>query len=77
MCLIIFCEGPRCKDPGTLGGTVQIVRTSYAIDQTVQYNCTKPGFTPVTNENLTCVFKNGTAVWSENSPTCEGNNLLK
>ncbi|CAG5115710.1 unnamed protein product, partial [Candidula unifasciata] len=62
---------PRCKDPGTRAGTVQIVRTSYEIDQIVQYNCTKPGFTTVTNDTLVCEYKNGTVQWSGDPPTCE------
>ncbi|CAG5117093.1 unnamed protein product, partial [Candidula unifasciata] len=67
----LTCEGSRCQDPGTLAGTAQIVKTSYEIDQIVQYNCTKPGFTTVTNDTLVCEYKNGKAQWSADPPSCE------
>ncbi|BFZ02934.1 hypothetical protein BsWGS_05974 [Bradybaena similaris] len=67
----LTCEGSRCKDPGTLGGTVQIVRTSYEMDQIVQYNCTQPGYTPETNDTLVCEYKNGSAEWSGVPPICK------
>ncbi|CAG5116603.1 unnamed protein product, partial [Candidula unifasciata] len=67
----LTCEGSKCKDPGTRAGTVQIVRTSYAVDQLVQYNCTRPGFTIITNNTLVCEYKNGTVEWSGDPPTCE------
>ncbi|GFO02092.1 neurogenic locus notch homolog protein 1, partial [Plakobranchus ocellatus] len=66
----LTCIGSRCGDPGTRAGTVQIVATSYEIDQVVLYNCTEEGYTTITPNTLTCVYNNGSATWDNVAPVC-------
>ncbi|KAK3784027.1 hypothetical protein RRG08_025221 [Elysia crispata] len=66
----LTCIGSRCSDPGTRAGTVQIVETSYEIDQVVRYNCTEPGYSAIPSDTLTCSFV-GSASWAQQPPVCE------
>ncbi|WAQ95290.1 hypothetical protein MAR_027980, partial [Mya arenaria] len=63
-----------CMDPGTPGDAKQIA-SSYEIDATLSYACTRTGFKPTGPENYTCEYNNNAAVWSDNLdnvlPTCE------
>ncbi|WAQ95255.1 FBP1-like protein [Mya arenaria] len=68
------CLGEMCMDPGTPGDANQVA-SSYEIDATLSYACTRTGFKPTGPENYTCEYNNDAAVWSGNLdnvlPTCE------
>ncbi|XP_067673802.1 uncharacterized protein [Haliotis asinina] len=68
----LTCIAATCPDPGTPGGTDQIF-DSYEQGKIVAYRCTRPGFTPVPDDNRTCVYSNTnkSASWTGSVPVCE------
>ncbi|XP_046553547.1 LOW QUALITY PROTEIN: uncharacterized protein LOC124262974 [Haliotis rubra] len=68
----LTCIAATCPDPGTPGGSEQIF-DSYEQGKVVAYRCTRPGFTPVPDDNRTCVYSDTakSASWSGSVPVCE------
>ncbi|XP_069982834.1 uncharacterized protein uif isoform X2 [Penaeus vannamei] len=48
------CEGPVCSDPGHPPEGIQIA-TSYEQGSRVSFDCTRPGYIPITDEPIRCV----------------------
>ncbi|CAL4150116.1 unnamed protein product [Meganyctiphanes norvegica] len=48
------CEGPVCSDPGHPPEGLQI-STSYEQGSRVSFDCTRPGYIPITDEPIRCV----------------------
>ncbi|KAK7079934.1 Calcium ion binding, partial [Halocaridina rubra] len=48
------CEGPVCSDPGHPPDGIQIA-TSYEQGSRVKFECTRPGYIPITDESIRCM----------------------
>ena len=77
--IYLLLTGPRCSDPGTKGGTTQIVKDeltnnqlSYQLGQLVHYNCSREGFTPHPSGPLECIFDGNNTKWNSSAPVCIG-----
>ena len=51
---VLRCEGPVCDDPGRPPDGIQI-STSYEQGYEISFQCTRPGYIPVTSAPIQCV----------------------